>query len=77
MPRAPSRTDALRAAYLLGQERMQRRIVAELLRRARLAREVIGDGAWNIEPGLPGALERAADTIATWPLDIDPPQGVA
>jgi hypothetical protein len=56
---------------------MQRRIVAELLRRARLAREVIGDGAWNIEPGLPGALERAADTIATWPLDIDPPQGVA
>ena len=77
MPRAPSRTDALRAAYLLGQERMQRRIVAELLRRARLAREVIGDGAWNVEPGLPGALERAADAVATWHPEIDLPQGVA
>jgi hypothetical protein len=77
MPRAPSRTDAVRAAYLAGQESMQMRIVAELRRRARLAREVLADGAWNVEPGLPGALERAAEAVADWAVDLDPPAGVA
>lgn len=77
MPRAPSRTDAVRAAYLAGQESMQRRIVAELRRRARLAREVLADGAWNIEPGLPGALERAAEAVAEWHPEIDLPAGIA
>ena len=77
MPRAPSRTDAVRAAYLAGQAQMQARIVAELRRRARLAREVLRDGGWNVEPGLPGALERAAEAVAGWHPEIDPPVGIA